>query len=437
MVSKSTLPQSQAAVKAPTEPSVNGHAENGRALNSPTPRGKNDTARPPPDEPPEPPELALEEDLMGAIGRDLVALGIVGEEDAALSLYIIGTSRLLDRPLSAIVRGDSSSGKSFLINTVATLFPPEHVLLATRMTPQALYHLPDPVSHKFVVGGERSLVQDENTADATAALRQLRSDGKITKQITEKVGNGFVTVEVTVEGPIAFVESTTLKKDKIFGEDLNRGLLLRTDESERQTRRVIHGQARGYMLPDEPIDTAAAATVRERHHAFQRCLERVGVHIPFADVLAKVFPAHQVQARRGFQQLLAMIEAVTLLHQHHRSRDEHGCLRATDADYAIARKLLLKPLGESVGLTDGGRKTYELLRGKFPQGFDTTAAQQAGNFASRMACHRALRELSSLGLIRCVAQGSSHRPARWAWTGKAMDELVLPGVGAVFGAPAS
>ena len=88
-----------------------------------------------------------------------------------------GTSRLLPRPLSVLVQGDSSTGKSHLIARIAELFPPEQVLRATRMTPQALYHLEDPIAHKFVVGGERSRVQDDASADATAALRQLRVRG--------------------------------------------------------------------------------------------------------------------------------------------------------------------------------------------------------------------------------------------------------------------
>src|SRR5262249_52612155 len=112
--------------------------------------------------------------LLGRFNADCRALGIVGERDLALAIWLIGTSRLLDRPLGAIVRGRSSTGKSHVVSQVARLFPADHVIHATRMTPQALYHLPPgSLAHKFVVAGERSRMQDDCQADATAALRQL------------------------------------------------------------------------------------------------------------------------------------------------------------------------------------------------------------------------------------------------------------------------
>ncbi len=40
-------------------------------------------------------------------------LGIVGETMAALALFLVFTSRLLSKPLAAVVQGSSSSGKSF------------------------------------------------------------------------------------------------------------------------------------------------------------------------------------------------------------------------------------------------------------------------------------------------------------------------------------
>src|SRR5262245_6282282 len=135
--------------------------------------------------------LAEEPDLIAAIRRDMRAYGVAGEEKNAMRLYFTASSRKLDRPLSALLQGESTAGKSFLIASIAELMPPEEILRATRMTPQALYHLEEPISHKFVVGGERSRVQDDQFADATAALRQLRSEGRITKQITQKNGQGF------------------------------------------------------------------------------------------------------------------------------------------------------------------------------------------------------------------------------------------------------
>lgn len=58
-------------------------------------------------------------DLMDLVLDNLASLGMVGESTLAQSLYLIGVSRLLDRPLSGITQGTSSSGKSYLIARVS------------------------------------------------------------------------------------------------------------------------------------------------------------------------------------------------------------------------------------------------------------------------------------------------------------------------------
>jgi len=73
---------------------------------------------------------------------------------------------------------------------------------ATSLTPQALYYgEPGWLENKFLVKGERSLRNDEESADATAALRQLLSEHRITKQVTVD----GKTASIEQRGPIAFV----------------------------------------------------------------------------------------------------------------------------------------------------------------------------------------------------------------------------------------
>src|SRR5262249_16728051 len=89
--------------------------------------------------------------------------------------YLAGVSRLLERPLAVIVQGPSSSGKSYVIAKVAELFPPEAVVLAHQMTPQALFHMePGSLEHRFVVAGERSRLENDDSAEATRRGRRGR-----------------------------------------------------------------------------------------------------------------------------------------------------------------------------------------------------------------------------------------------------------------------
>jgi hypothetical protein len=172
-------------------------------------------------------ELLQDPNLMKRICDDIALVGVAGERTLTATLYLVGTSRLLGKPLSAIVRGSSSSGKSYTLEAVASLFPPEAVIHAQQMTPQALFHMESgSLVHKWIVAGERSRLENDDKAEATRALREMISSGRLSKLMPMKVGGEIVTELIAQEGPIAFCETTTL--GEIFNEDANRCILLQT-----------------------------------------------------------------------------------------------------------------------------------------------------------------------------------------------------------------
>jgi hypothetical protein len=359
--------------------------------------------------------------------RDCADLGIVGEVDLALAVYVVGTSRVQTDPLSAIVHGPSGSGKSVIVAKVAQLFPEDHKLDATRMTAQALYHLQTPIAHRFVVAGERSRIQDDAVADATAALRQLQSEKKITKQIAERDGNGFVTREVRVVGPIAYIETTTVDPSRIFPEDLNRALLLTTDEGERQTREILRRHASRYSAGGQPPNTER---IIDRHRQFQMAVVACDITIPFAGRLMEAIPARKVEARRIGQQVLSVIEAVALLHHQRRERDDRGRLIATRADYEIAKRMLAKPLtaSTSLGVGEAATALYDtLVAREFPDGqFTTPQAQMLHMISSEKSIRNWLNELADYGCVRLVRKSVGPNPATWKINGKKPSDTLLP-----------
>jgi hypothetical protein len=86
------------------------------------------------------PELAREPDLIKAISRDIANMGLVGERDAGLLVYLAYSSRKLANPLSVIIKGPSSSGKDEIQRRPADLMPDKDVIDAMSITPQALYY---------------------------------------------------------------------------------------------------------------------------------------------------------------------------------------------------------------------------------------------------------------------------------------------------------
>jgi Bifunctional DNA primase/polymerase, N-terminal len=349
-------------------------------------------------------EQILEDpELMQRIATDIAAIGVAGEEDLALTTYLLGISRLLNEPLSAITNGHTSTGKSFVAERVSRLFPPEAIIRATQMTPQALFHMPPgSLKHRWVVAGERSRLETNETAEATRALREMRSSGRLSKLMPMQVGNKIETVLIEQEGPIAYTESTTMAR--IFDEDLNRSLLVSTDEREEQTHRILKAQAAARSRPRGDVEAIIA-----RHHAMQRMIATVQaeVTIPFADRLADLFPAKRPEARRAFGQLMSAVQAVALLHCRQRERDCGGRILGTRRDYEIARILLLNPMARAIGgaVSDGARRFSERLavwaRSEI---FTGSAAYAHEKFSSRHV-RGWLIELTYCGFLEVVEEG--------------------------------
>lgn len=369
--------------------------------------------------------LASDTRLVDAIVTDCQALGIVGERNLILAIYLIGTSRLLKSPLSGIVQGKSSTGKSYLVETIAKLFPPESVLHATRMSPEALYYYEGGLAHKFVVAGERSRVSDDASADATGALRQLQSEGRITKLVTESKEGKFTASTVEQVGPISYVETTTVKATKIFPEDLNRALLLKTDESENHTRNILALSASKYEQQAKPVDVAV---IVDKHRAFQAMLKRREVFIPFASKLLAKIPARNVEARRVGPQILSVIEAVAILHQHQRQADTQGRVVATIDDYQVAANILRQPLRTSLGVRSGPTLLYQKIADAFSGDkiFDTAQVQKLDLKAGERTVRTWLTNLVEHGCVEQVTKAAGRIPAKWRLTDKTPEAAVLP-----------
>ncbi len=365
--------------------------------------------------------------LIDRVLDDIETCGVVGERELALTMYLIGTSRLLDNPLAAIVQGLSSTGKSFVIERAARLFPAEAVLRATDITANALYYMPTgSLIHCFVVAGERSRKQNDERAEATRALREMLSSGELNKVVTISPKRKQEAVEIWQPGPIAYCESTTLTS--IFDEDANRCLLLASDESPEQTSRIVQAAARRAAGQSSDL-----TQIILKHHAIQRMLRRVRVSIPFAEALATAIPVQRPQARRAINCAIDMIGAVALLHQRQRAGRDlgHGdTIEAAEYDYVVARRQLIDPLGRALGgdLTPAAANFGKRLRDRY--GADVFTSTDATNhdpmLNTKTKVNQHLGTLADAGAAVCVEASKGSKPAKWKMIGD------VPKAGAVW-----
>ena len=353
-------------------------------------------------------------EMLNLILGDIEALGVAGERELSMTTYLVGTSRLLPRPLATIVQGPSSSGKSYVLEKVSSMMPAEAVVYVTQMTPQALFHMePESLKNRFVVAGERSRKENDDTAEATRALREMLSGGRLSKLMSVKEAGEIVTRLIEQEGPIAYAETTTLSH--IFDEDANRCLLLNTDEQPAQTRRILDKLASGYS----GISGTASDEIVERHHALQRMLRPHTVVVPFAERLAALLADDRVEARRAFPHLISTVQASALLHQRQRQIDANGRIEATADDYVLASHLLAKPLGRLLGgrLSDPAQRFLERLRSRCGPDdvFTKREAAQRDN-ASKTSVYGWVGELCDAGILEQAEAGAGRTAAKWRFS---------------------
>jgi Domain of unknown function (DUF3854) len=363
------------------------------------------TVQPPPAEPP---ALARNPQLLNDFRRRIRARGVVGEETTACILYLLLTTRLLDRQVSAVVKGTSSSGKSFTTEEVVKFFPGHAVIEMTAMSERALVYMEEEFAHRTLILYEAVALREGNEDNFTAYfVRSLLSEGRIKYPVTIRGDDGsFKTTTVVREGPTNLIVTTT--KTRVHEENETRLLSLSTDDSRDQTKRVLAELAVEY---GRDVDVTEWQT-------FQHWLEGAEhrVTIPFAEQLAELIPPVAVRLRRDFGAVLALIRAHAVLHQLSRHRDDAGRVIATIEDYAAVRDLVADVLAEGVGssVPNTIRETVgvvERLGEAYEQGVPASAVAKALDL-DKSAAWRRLKAASDRDYIENL-EDRRGRPGRW------------------------
>ena len=274
------------------------------------------------------------------------ALGVVGERKAIKANYLAMSSRVLaeSRVISDLDTGITAAGKSFLMNTVAKLFPAECVKSVTTGSPKALVYLVDKdsraLAHKIVLLHETAgFIAASDTEDnpSAALVRELLTGGRIRHIVVEKDAKGrFVTREIEVEGPISLI--TTSARANLDPEMENRFLTVPTDESPKATREIQMAQLSG----ETRRNAERAAKAVEELVAFQRWLQsEAGVRVVIPDELLEACAAVggmplTVQTRRDLPLFKLAIMTCAAIYMARRKRDVEGRVLAEFEDYEAA-----------------------------------------------------------------------------------------------------
>jgi hypothetical protein len=283
-------------------------------------------------------DLAKTENILAKFDQALATVGLVGERRVAKLIYLAVTSRLLDRPVSIAVKGPSSGGKSFTVDSVLKFFPGEAFHALTAMSDRALAYSTEPLKHRHLVIYE---VAGMASDIGSYLIRSLLSEGVLRYQTVEKTRDGLQQKVLEREGPTGLIVTTT--RVRLHPENETRMLSLTVSDTREQTAAVFRRQANGET---HTVDLS-------RWQALQTWLaaSKCEVDIPYASRLAEMVPPVAVRLRRDFKTVLTLIRAHALLHQANRQKDVDGRIVAEDADYAAVRELVADLVAEGADAT--------------------------------------------------------------------------------------
>lgn len=283
--------------------------------------------------------------------------GIVGETSNALVAYLVYCTRKQQIPLHVMFLGASGSGKTYLQEKISELIPEEDKIEITQITENALYYFKqEELKHKLL------LIEDlDGAMTVFYPLRELQTKRKISKTVTLKDNKGNLkTITLTVEGPVSVSGCTT--KEKIYEDNANRCILLYTDMSKDQDRKINEYQT---SLAGGEINREREQQYKELFQNMQRVLRPINIINPYAKWIQ--LPEQVFKPRRTMTLLLGFIEAVTFYHQYQRDikKDPSGqhYIETTITDIEQAFALLKDVLfSKSDELTKATREFLELVK---------------------------------------------------------------------------
>jgi hypothetical protein len=355
-----------------------------------------------------PPPIASDQDILGRVVVHLgVCRGLVGERGTAQLIYLAFTSRLLPDPVNVAAKGLSSSGKSYTIESVATLMPPEALFIMTAMSERALIYLKEPLKHRTLVLYEAAALREgrEKVDDNMTAyiVRSLLSEGEIRYPVVIKDEEGLHTETILIEGPTNLITSTT--SVSLHSENETRMLSLPSDDSRAQTRAVMIGAA---------SERKRGAADLDPWHDLQRWLaqQSAAVTIPYAACVAAQIPPIAVRLRRDWNAVRSLIRSHALLHQLNRDRNEDGAIVADLTDYTVVRSLVNDLVADAIGASVPAsvRETIEVVQGSPSYVTVHEVAQKLG--IERSSAQRRLHTAAEKGYITNV-ETKRGRPARY------------------------
>jgi len=246
---------------------------------------------------------------------------IVGELDNVKTLLCCLISKDLPRKYrtSAIISNKSSTGKSYLLNTVLEPFREQEdsVLDFTDITEAYLKRAIPNVNGKII-----KIEQLENRNDkgqlSFYKFKHLLSEGRLSfaQYDSDETDKNKKAKLFEVIG-IPIIVSTTTEFD-IDSETQNRFFMMQLDEGDEQTSRIIKHTLSTYTKPDS-IEKNISDLADFYKKLAKMARATLGILIPFVDKIEDRLPKN-LEMRRDLNKILNLTCVIAFIHAQNRDR---------------------------------------------------------------------------------------------------------------------
>lgn len=251
-----------------------------------------------------------DKNLIQNLQNDLEHIGILGESENALILFLAMASHQFSNPFSVICLAKSGIGKSYLIQKLSACMPKNQVSFHTQISENALYYF-----DKHQLDGKVLFVEDlEWTQKMLTPLATLQTQGRLVKTQATKNKDGMLhSTTFEVVGKLCLVACAY--PDKNYDQLNLPFLCLHLNHSPNQDQHIMNYQK---QLRAGLINHTHINQTQRKLKCVIASLQNTSIINPFAPLIQ--LPDDLPQPRKTLLLLLNFIDVITYFHQAQRAQ---------------------------------------------------------------------------------------------------------------------
>ena len=251
-----------------------------------------------------------DKNLIQKLKTDFNNLGILGEDENALILFLAMASHKYENPFSVLCLAKSGIGKSYLLQKLASCMPQNAYSFHTQISENALYYFDSQQ-----IDGKVLFIEDLDwTHQMLTPLAMLQTGGKLIKTRATKNKDGLLhSTTFEVSAKLCLLACAYSEKNY---ENLSLPFLcLHLNHSQTQDVEIMNYQRK---LSAGLVDKVQIDETAQRLKCVLASLEPLSVINPFAPLIE--LPENIPHPRKTLLLLLDFINVVTFFHQFQRER---------------------------------------------------------------------------------------------------------------------